>query len=268
MVETGQHQVLDHGAGARLDHQPHARLVLGLGKRHLGPHPGVEVAGPAPGGHERFAAAGHVEEAVGGVGSQRELRWPLSVAGGRQGWSRDLEGADHGPRAGAREEDDREAASALRHLGLDAGLEVPALLEAGDEEARVFLEGHVVEGEARLRAQAREQKRVGVTQLHGARARARPRLEVVDDGLAGATGLRRRAHDGLAVALGPQVDLDALGPRFEAVARGPTLAHEIAHRGDELAGQLRAAGLEAHHRPRDDVEHDVHDAPPGVVGLA
>ena len=135
VVETGEHQVLDHRAGAGLDHQPHARLVPGLGERHLGPHPGVEVAGPAPGGQRACRGCGP-RRAGGRECSARSASsgGPLPVAGGRQGRARDLERADHGPRAGAREEDDGEAAAALRHLGLDAGLEVPALLEAGDEE--------------------------------------------------------------------------------------------------------------------------------------
>jgi hypothetical protein len=70
------------------------------------------------------------------------------------------------------------------------------------------------------------------------------------------------------VALRPQVDLDALRSRLETVARRPALAHEVAHSGEQLTGQLRAAGLEAHPRPREDVELEVHDSPPGVVGLA
>ncbi len=260
--------MLDDGAGTRLDHQAHPGFVPGFRERHVGPDAGVEVASAAPGGEKGVAGAGHVAEAVGGAGPQGELLRSLPVAGGRQGRARDLERADHGPRAGPREEDDGEAASALRRLRLDARLEVPALLEAGDEEACVLLEGHVVEGEARLRAQARKEQRVGVTQLHGPHARARPWPQVVDHGLAGASRLRRRAHEGLAVALGPQMDLDALRSRLEAVARRPALAHEVTHPGEQLAGQLRAARLEAHPRARDGVEHEVHDTPPGVVGLA
>src|SRR5512134_1210753 len=54
----------------------------------------------------------------------------------------------------------------VRHVRLDAGLEVPPLLEPGDEGAHVLVERRVHEGPARLRAQATEEERVRVPQLH------------------------------------------------------------------------------------------------------
>ena len=172
-VEPGEHHVLDDRARAGLDHQAHAAPRPGPRRSVTsGAHAGVEVAGAPPGGEQRVAAPGHVAQAVGEPGPQRAApagpsrRRTAAGAGPRPRPTR-----DHGSRAGAREEDDGEAASALRHLGLDARLEVPALLEARDEAARVLLEGRVVERAARLRAQAREEQRVGVAQLHGARRR-------------------------------------------------------------------------------------------------
>ncbi len=145
---------------------------------------------------------------------------------------------------------------------------MPALLEAGDEGPGVFLDRGVHERAAGLRAQARKEEKVGVPQLHRADGGPRPRKQVVHDDLGGGPGFRRGAHEGLPVPPGAEVGLDALGAGLEAVARRPALAHEVAHPGEELPRQIRAARLEAHLRPRRDPEHEVHEARPGVVGLA
>jgi hypothetical protein len=120
----------------------------------------------------------------------------------------------------------------------------------------------------RLRAQPGEEERVRVAQLHAGDRRPRARPQLVHHRLHLGTRLRRRTHDRLPVALAAEVRLDALGPRLEAVARRPSVAHEPTDLRDELRGQRRAPCLEAHQGAGRDPKDEVHEAPAGVVGLA
>ena len=151
-------------------------LVLRLRERHVGPDPGVEVAGPAPGVDERVAAARDVSQAVGEPGPQGEL--PRALCRPRTAAASAPRPRRRPPSPGAR------AGRRRRRVGCPlpprrrtrrAPRSARAPRGGTREHGAVLLERRVHQRPARLRAQALEEQRIRISQLHrgGDRARAR-----------------------------------------------------------------------------------------------